>query len=57
MDRWHRMCSARDRFVATHVAADERGATPVEWVMFAALAFAAVVLVMTFGGGWFGDVA
>jgi hypothetical protein len=36
---------------------DERGATPVEWVMVVALVLAAIVLVVTLGGSWVGDVA
>jgi hypothetical protein len=34
---------------------DETGATPLDWVMVAALVVAAIVLVASLGASWFGD--
>ena len=36
---------------------DQRGTTAIDWVMLAALAFSAVILLTTLGGTWFGGVA
>jgi hypothetical protein len=57
MERRDRLQTAWEGFVAAHVVADERGTTPVDWMMLAALAFSAVILVTTLGGTWFGGVA